>query len=112
VETTNDTGEVVALSVRLGERLWRDGFRYSKCGVMITELLPETVRQPALWGELDRDRRERAWKAMDKLNATLGRDTVRILGAGPKDAAWNLRAEYRSPRWTTRWDELPRIQAR
>lgn len=39
--TTNDSGEVVALAVRLGERLWRDGFRYSKCGVMISELLPE-----------------------------------------------------------------------
>jgi DNA polymerase V len=104
-ETTNDTGEVVALAVRLGERLWRDGFRYSKCGVIITELLPETIRQPALWGELDRDRR-------DKLNATLGRDTVRILGAGPKDAAWKLRAEHRSPRWTTRWEELPKVRAR
>ncbi len=110
-ETTNDTGEVVSLAVRLGERLWRDGFRYSKCGVMITELLPETIRQPALWGELDRDRREQAWKVMDKLNATLGRDTVRILGAGPKDAAWKLRAEHRSPRWTRRWDELPRAKA-
>ena len=110
-ETTNDTGEVVALAVRLGERLWRDGFRYSKCGVMITELVPETIRQPALWGELDREKRERAWRAMDKLNATLGRDTVRILGAGPKDAAWKLRAEHRSPRWTTRWDELPKVRA-
>ena len=112
LETTNDTGEVVALAVRLGERLWREGFRYSKCGVMITELLPETVRQPALWGDLDRERRERVWRTMDKLNATLGRDTLRILGAGPKEAAWKLRAEYRSPRWTTRWDELPLIRAR
>jgi DNA polymerase V len=109
-ETTNDTGEVVALAVRLGERLWKDGFRYSKCGVMITELMPETIRQPALWGELDREKRERAWRAMDKLNATLGRDAVRILGAGPKNAAWKLRAEHRSPRWTTRWDELPKVQ--
>jgi DNA polymerase V len=48
---------------------------------------------------------------MDKLNATLGRDTVRILGAGPKDAIWKLRAERRSPRWATRWDELPRVRA-
>lgn len=111
-ETTNDTGEVVALAVRLGERLWRDGFRYSKCGLMTTDLLPETVRQPALWCELDREKRERAWRAMDKLNATLGRDTVRILGAGPKDAAWKLRAEHRSPRWTTRWDELPKALAK
>jgi len=43
LDTTNDTGEVVALAVRLGERLWRDGFRYSKCGVIITELMPETI---------------------------------------------------------------------
>jgi DNA polymerase V len=48
---------------------------------------------------------------MDKLNATLGRDTVRILGAGPKVAAWKLRAEHRSPRWTTRGDELPKVRA-
>jgi DNA polymerase V len=111
-EATNDTGEVVSLAVRLGERLWRESFRYSKCGVMITELMPETIRQPALWGELDRERRHRAWDAMDRLNATLGRDTVRILGAGPKDAAWKLRADYRSPRWTTRWEELPTVLSR
>ena len=78
---------------------------------MITELLPETVQQPALWSELDRERRERVWKTVDRLNATLGRGTVRILSAGPKDAAWKLRAEYRSQRWTTRWEELPRVQA-
>ena len=67
--TTNDTGEVVALVVRLGERLWRDGYRYTRCGVMITELLPEGVRQPALWADLDRERRGRVWKTMGKLNA-------------------------------------------
>ena len=91
---------------------WPEGFRYSKCGVMITELMPETIRQPALWGELDREKREWAWRAMDKLNANLGRDTARILGVGPKEAAWKLRAEHRSPRWTTRWDELPKASAK
>ncbi len=65
--TANDTGEVAALTVRLGERLFRDGFRYAKCGVMITELLPDAVQQPALWSELDRERRERAWKTVDRL---------------------------------------------
>jgi hypothetical protein len=46
-----------------------------------------------------------------RLNATLGRDTVRILSAGPKDAAWKLRAEHRSPKWTTCWNELPHVRA-
>ncbi|RXH53937.1 DUF4113 domain-containing protein [Granulicella sibirica] len=36
---------------------------------------------------------------------------LRILGAGPKNAAWKLRAEHRSPRWATRWDELPRVRS-
>ena len=49
---------------------------------MISELLPETIRQAALFGELDRDRREQAWKVMNKLSATLGRDTIRIQGQG------------------------------
>ena len=58
---------------RLGERLWRDGFRYSKYGVMISELPLEAVRQPALWGDLDKKRRERAQKSVNRLNATLER---------------------------------------
>ena len=87
-QTTNDTGKVVALAVRLGERVWRGGLRYSKCGVMIiTELMPETIRQPALWGELDHEKRERAWRATDKLNATLGRDTRPHPRCRAKDAA-------------------------
>ncbi len=65
-ETTNETGEVVGPAVRLGERLWRGGFRYSKTGVMITGLMPGAIWQPALWGELDREKRERASKRLDK----------------------------------------------
>ena len=45
-ERTNDGEEVVALAVRLGERLWRDYFRYLKCGVMITGLTRETCPLP------------------------------------------------------------------
>lgn len=71
-ETTNDTGELVSHAVCLGERLWRDGFRYAKRGVIIAKLLPEMVRHQALSGELDRERRERAWRTMNRLNATIG----------------------------------------
>jgi DNA polymerase V len=57
-ETTNDTGEVVALVVRLSERRGRSGFRYLMCGVMSKGPMPETIRQPTLWGELARGKRE------------------------------------------------------
>ncbi len=96
--------------MRLGERLWRDGFRYSTCGVMISELLPETVG----------NRRCRlSWIGAPGASVEGGgsaqclarRGTIRILSADAKNAVWKLRAEHRSPRWTTRWDELPRIKS-
>jgi DNA polymerase V len=112
MEATNDTAEVVSLALRLGARLWRDGYRYAKAGVVMTELMPETMRQPSLWSDLDREKRAKLWRVVDSLNADLGRDSVRLLSAGPSAAPWKLRASHRSPRWTTRWDELPRACAK
>jgi DNA polymerase V len=112
LEATNDTAEVVGLALRLGARLWRDGYRYAKAGVVMTELLPETMRQPSLWSDLDREKRAKLWRVVDSLNADLGRDSVRLLSAGHTAAPWKLRASHRSPRWTTRWDELPRACAK
>lgn len=112
MEATNDTSEVVGLALRLGERIWRDGYRYAKAGVVLTELLPETFRQPSLWSDIDREKRAKLWRVVDDLNADLGRDSVRLLAAGAQAASWKLRASRRSPRWTTRWSELPRASAR
>ncbi len=58
-ETPNDTagsGRSGCASERTALARW---FSLLKCGVMITELMPETIRQPALWGELAREKRER-----------------------------------------------------
>ena len=38
VEATNDTAELVRLSVSLARSVWRSGFRYAKAGVILTEL--------------------------------------------------------------------------
>lgn len=112
IEATNDTAEVVGLAVRLGEHLWRDGYRFAKAGVVLTELLPESKRQPSLWSALDREKRAKLWRVVDSLNANHGQDSVRLLAAGAGEAPWKLRASQRSPRWTTRWSELPRVSAR
>ena len=82
LEATSDTGELVSLAARLGERIWRDGYRYAKAGVMLRELVPVSAVQPALWSPLDRERRAKLWQVIDALNGKLGRGTVRPLGAG------------------------------
>jgi DNA polymerase V len=112
VEATSDTGELVSLAVTLAARVWRAGYRYAKAGIILTELVPERLRQPALCQSVDRERRMQLWKVIDGLNLKLGRGTVSTAGAGHKDANWRLRAAFRSPRWTTRWNELPQAKAK
>jgi hypothetical protein len=47
-------------------------------------------------------------QVMDRLNTTHGRDTVTLALSGRKPR-WRMRAERRSPRYTTDWDELLRV---
>ena len=52
--------------------------------------------------------RNNLFRKIDKINRTMGRDTVRILSQGfPKK--WKLKQENLSPCYTTRWDDLLRI---
>ena len=91
------------------ERLWRDGFRYSKCGVMITELLPENDPAAGPLGRTGPGSQGTGLEGDGQLTPPSGAIPSGSSELGPKDAAWKLRAEHRSPRWTTRWDELPRV---
>ncbi|MGJ7460158.1 DUF4113 domain-containing protein [Halomonas sp. MA07-2] len=47
---------------------------------------------------------------VDKLNRELVRDAVR-LGLPRHGNAWALRCERRTPRYTTRWEELVKVRS-
>ena len=100
----------VALAVLLVELLWRDGFRHSKCGVMILELLPEKAGQPALGTTVLRAPGA-SLEDTNRLNVALSRGTIRILSAGSWDAAWKLQAERRLQRSAARLDEVHYIKS-
>jgi len=47
---------------------------------------------------------------IDQVNQRFGRETVQC-GLFNSDGKWRSRLTMRSPRYTTRWDELPRVRA-
>lgn len=83
---------------------------YQKCGVMLMDLCDHDNEQLGLLAEPvsdeKRERNERLMATMDKLNREHGKNTVR-LGMPRKLNAWELRCEHRTPRYTTKWNELP-----
>ncbi|GHU08127.1 DNA polymerase V subunit UmuC [Betaproteobacteria bacterium] len=88
--------------------IYREGFRYKKAGVMLT-LISDKTRQPTLFGDTASvEKSKRLMLAMDAINREFGRDTLRSAASG-MEHRWATKAEMRSPRYTTRWDELPGV---
>jgi DNA polymerase V len=103
---TDFTPHLVNAATQLLDRLYRPGFHYQKCGVMLLDLSPATQVQADLFDTRDQARQERLVRALDTLNTDHGARTVRVGNVGGKRPAWAMRQAFRSPRYTTNWREL------
>ena len=104
---TDDSLELLA-AARCGvEAAWRDGFAYTKAGIMLDDLVAAGSRPRTLF-EGDVDRRTRLMTALDEVNGRFGRFTAVPAAQGFK-REWQARSDSRSPAWTTRIDEVPVI---
>jgi DNA polymerase V len=104
-EATSDTRRLTAAALYGLKRIYRPGYLYKKAGVMLMELVPETMRQASLFREPD-PRSANVMQAMDGLNSDYGRNTIYLASAGIQQR-WSALFENPTPRYTTRWDEVP-----
>ncbi|NEU14489.1 Y-family DNA polymerase [Methylobacterium sp. BTF04] len=113
-EASNDARALVKAATHGVRKTWRDGYRYSKAGVVTTDLMPLAASQRAMpgLGQLDREMGAALMEALDACNRRFGRGAVVPGAAGfaPK-REWSTKFEMRSPRYTTRVDELPVVRA-
>ena len=107
-DATSDTRRLTAAALFGLKRIYRPGYLYKKAGVMLMELQSETVRQASLFTAKD-DRSDRLMQLMDRLNAECGRNTLYVAASGIQQR-WSTQFEMRTPRYTTCWDELPRVR--
>jgi DNA polymerase V len=123
VRPTSDTRLLIGAAVRALGSIYRGGFNYVKAGVMLVDLQPEGHQQ----GELDlmvaaaeenSDRTPRRDQthlmgALDELNRRFGRGAVSVASAmqRSRDVGYVARQERRSPRYTTRLQEIPTARA-
>ena len=103
---TSDTSEIITATKVCLNRIYRSGYNYKKCGVMLHDLLPETHQQQSLFSHTDYARSDALMHAIDTLNRKYGRDHVFFAAQGVK-RAWKMRSDLCSPRYTTRWSDLP-----
>jgi DNA polymerase V len=102
---TGDSLELLAAARRGVEAAWRDGFAYTKAGIMLDDLVAAELRPKTLF-EGDVDRRTRLMTALDEVNGRFGRFTAVPAAQGFK-REWKTRVDSKSPAWTTRVGEVP-----
>lgn len=112
-EASNDTLVLVRAANWGARRIWKGGYRYAKAGLMTVDLVPLEASQWALIGALDREKSGRLMEALDACNAKHGRGAVfpAASGVARQQKAWITKFDSRSPRYTTRLEEVPVIAA-
>ena len=106
---TNDSFELIAAARRGVEHGWRDGYAITKAGIMLDDLVAAELRPRTLF-EGDTDKRDRLMGALDSVNSRFGRFAAVPATQGFK-RDWKMRADMKSPAWTTRIEDVPRVRA-
>jgi DNA polymerase V len=111
-EATNDSLALIKAATHGVAKTWREPgqvpWRYSKAGVITTDLVPLAQSPRALIGRLDRERSGPLMAALDACNARWGRGAVVPARAGlTAKRDWNTKFEMRTPCYTTRVADLP-----
>ena len=122
VRPSADTRALVQAALAGLQAIYRPGFLYAKAGVMLLELQPDTIIQgeldltdPSAFYDVNGNRRASPslMSTIDGLNDRYGRGTVQLANAGLSGdrRAWSMKQERRTPRYTTKWEEMPVVRA-
>jgi DNA polymerase V len=106
---TADTARLLRAARWLAHKLWKQGYRYKKAGVELSDLAPAQSFHADLWAEPDSERSKSLMRAVDRINDDHGRGTLRYAMAGTRQR-WRMKAECHSKRFTTEWDELLEVR--
>ncbi|MHB2213355.1 Y-family DNA polymerase [Raoultella ornithinolytica] len=107
---TQDSRDIIAAATRCLDAIWKDGHRYQKAGVMLGDFYSQGVAQLNLFDDnAPRQNSEKLMEVLDHLNAKNGRGALYFAGQGIQ-AAWQMKREMLSPRYTTRYSDLLRVR--
>ena len=97
---TNSTIELVHYTNQLVKKMFREGYRYKKAGVIVQQIVAADQVQGNLFDTVDRAKHGRLMKVIDKYNDSLGREKVRLLAQG-FTRQWHMKNEHMSRCFST-----------
>jgi len=107
-EATCDTSVLISSAMILLDKIFREGFSYKKAGVMLSDLVSEKNIQKNLFTHTTGKERDHLMKTVDLINNSYGSGKIFYASSGG-DKTWRMKREFLSPRYTTRWEDIPLV---
>ena len=100
----NDTSGIINAALEGLYAIYKSGYEYKKCGVVLNDLVQANeVQQSLFYNRRDKD--ERISASIDQINQAFGSDTIRYAVQG-ENKSWSIKREKLSPSYTTNWNEF------
>lgn len=106
---TSLTHELIKPALHLVDEIYQEGKRYKKAGVMLSGLVPDSSIQANLFEPQEKNTHRLLMNMIDNINFSMRDDTLKFASSGTAKN-WKMRQELRSPRYTTRWEELYEVR--
>ena len=105
---TSYTPDIVMAAKAALPHIFRLGYGYKTIMVTLMKLLPEAF-QGDLWIDPKEDeKKRRLMTSLDKITKVYGRGAL-TLAKGFENTGWEMKREFLSPCWTTRYGDFPKI---
>jgi DNA polymerase V len=106
---TSNTKHIVRAAIQGVKDIYREGFKFKKAGVMLLDLNDADHAPLSLFDSHD-PKDDKLIEAFDQINRQLGPGSINFGTAG-QSSGWHSNSAYRSPRYTTEWDDIPVVKA-
>lgn len=103
---TNDSRLMTASASEAIAEMFKPGFEYAAGRVLLSGFVDAAGYTPDLFAPGQSDRCTKLMSLVDSINLRVGRGAIR-LARERVDGSWRMRQELLSPRYTTRWTDLP-----
>lgn len=106
-EHTDDLLEITR-GVRAGlNKIYKQGYKYKKCGIILMEIIPKHKFTPDLFTDHQRRaERTRLTETLETIAKRHGKDLVSLGLCANKGAIWQMNQTRKSQSFLTNWDEL------
>ena len=106
---TSATNELIKPAMVLAEQLFKKGTLYKKAGVMLSDIVPDEQIQGNLFVPEKYNCKRMLMSMIDNVNFAMRNDVIKFASSGTT-RDWKMRMGMRSPRYTSRWDELAEVK--